>query len=179
MWVTWRFVEDPDSDVHLMRIFYHRENARRKNEAVNDLAHKFADWEHNYTQGKVALDGVEFRIEDSFPLEDFESFDACYEWEPYKVFKTLIAGVDRKLYGKNFGSIVKKYDRMYNIAYGFNNQKYRREELNKDKILTNLLRLVREYDVVAFSWMRAFWYKPWLRQVSRQQGMSYLPTHKI
>lgn len=168
LWVAIERDRDDGSVRHdfLFRIFYHRENRREKNHDINEIAYCLARMEHEGGVDNLE-DIVKMRIEPGFPMPD----DVVYEstlWEPYKIFLSIVATRGRTRHGKPLGRIVKDYKFLFKV-----------DEVDQDEMITSLLKLVREYRLIVFSWMRAFWYKPWLRDVAREQGMAYLPTHKI
>jgi len=171
LWVTLEMPALPCHDFErvyfLFRIFYYRENAKQKNEDINDLANIFADFE---MKGSKVFEFVRLRIEDSFPVNEEFTGDS---WPVYRAFNAMIHGVERKKYGKAFGTIMKDYHKLYDERLAEFDK-----EVDKDKVLSSMLRLVREYDVAVFSYMKAFWYKPWLQELAHEERIP-LPTHNL
>lgn len=91
---------------------------------------------------------------------------------------------DKELVGKGFYQIVEEFDKHVMTPEEFDKQYLGIGDTSGAKASPNRLRVrstlataTKRFDFFVFNaWTKCFWYKPWLREVCREQGISYLPT---
>lgn len=168
--LVWDIPEAPDDRAYLFRVFYKGEDKQKKNRAINTIANNIVeDFQFQKHRPEAPIvDEMRFVFTKDFPARS----DWISSWEPYEVMRAIIDGIDPdRPQGKPYYKIQKEMDRMYGKASS--------TRLSDTELKDVLFELMNDFDALSFSWMRAFWYKPWHWKVAHEQDLTYLPAFNL
>lgn len=154
----------------ILDFFYHKESKVDRNRRVNDLANEI-------TSAKL----------NDLGDQDF-NFGAYVSPTIPKYFEYHVNGTDKGLVyaaatkgcgdvrGKHFRKILEDYDK---IVGAYDYPYYPEQSSNYRLVRDTLIKLVNRFELLCISDSGYFWYTKYFREMTRKQGLSYLPTVEI
>lgn len=145
--------------------------SKRVNQQVNNLSNKITD--QNPDDRPFFL--INFVFTDNWNKFLGGSYKGCevfsYDYPEFELFK-WITSFDKR--GVNLSKLLEQKSKLKDIIDVDTNNKASHDAKIKGIYYKLLKKLINVYGVVAMSWTKCFWYKPWLKKISKQKGFSYL-----